>query len=94
MSEFSPMLSQLEQIITTNTVKYLGDKPAKEKTVENVERVAQKQLDYFIDGMIRQDEKLWQKWKGGHPFKAKAAINKVTMEFKIQIEESKQENKW
>ena len=94
MSEFSPMMLQMEMNIQQNTVKHFGPLPAKDKTIEKVEAFAQRQLDIFIEALIRESPEMWQKWKGGHPFKAKAVINRATLAFGIKIIEPEEKGKW
>jgi hypothetical protein len=55
------------------------------KTLEKVETFAQKQLNMFLEGMMKESPDLKRNWKNGHPFVAKAAINRETLGFEIQI---------
>jgi len=81
------MIATLEKLIRKNVVMHFANQPNGEKTVERVEAFAQKQLDFFMDGMAKQSPDLAKNWKNGHPFMAKAAINKETMSFEIVIVE-------
>jgi hypothetical protein len=81
------MLTTLEKLIRKNVVLYFANRPAEDKTVEKVEAFAQKQLDFFINGMIKQSPDLQKAWKNGQPFMAKAAIHRETLSFEIQIVE-------
>jgi hypothetical protein len=81
------MLSTLEKLIRQNVVLYFANRPAEEKTLEKVEAFAQKQLDFFINGMMKQSPDLHKAWRGGHPFMAKAAIHRETLSFEIKIVE-------
>ncbi len=81
------MLTQLEKIIRKNVIMYFASKPNGEKTLEKVEAFANKQLDFFLDGMMKQSPDLTRAWKNGHPFTAKAAINRETLDFEVQIVE-------
>jgi hypothetical protein len=81
------MLTTLEKLIRKNVVLYFANRPAEEKTVEKVEAFAQKQLDFFINGMIKQSPDLQKAWKNSNPFMAKAAIHRETLGFEIQIVE-------
>lgn len=81
------MFALIEKLIRKNVVMHFAEKPNEEKTVDNVEAFAQKQLDFFIEGMKKQSPELMKTWKSGHPFLAKAAINKETLSFEIQVVE-------
>jgi hypothetical protein len=94
VSESSAMMFQLEKNIQQNAVKHFGPLPPKDKTVEKVEAFAQRQLDIFIEALIRESPEMWKKWKGGHPFTAKAVINRATLEFGIKIVEPGEKGKW
>ena len=80
-------LALIEKLIRKNVVMHFANKPNEEKTLVNVEEFAQKQLDFFMDGMAKQSPDLFRAWKRGHPFMAKAAINKETLSFEIMIVE-------
>ncbi len=81
------MLKTLEKLIRKNVVMHFANQPNEAKTLDNVEAFAQKQLDFFIDGMRKQSPELTRTWKNGNPFQAKAAIHRETMGFEIQIVE-------
>jgi hypothetical protein len=87
MPPSNSMFALIEKLIRKNVVMHFASMPNEEKTVDNVEAFAQKQLDYFIDGMKKQSPELMKTWKNGHPFLAKAAINKETLSFEIQVVE-------
>ena len=88
VSPTNPLIGQMEGIITQNVVKYFASLPPEQKTVEKVEYYAQKQLNILMDGIMKESLDLRKKWKSGHPFKAKAAIDKESLSFRIQIIES------
>jgi hypothetical protein len=81
------MLATLEKLIRKNVVMHFANQPNEAKTLENVEAFAQKQLDFFINGMAKQSPELARAWKNRHPFLAKAAIHRETMGFEIKIVE-------
>ena len=81
------MLTEIEKLIRKNVIMYFAGQPNSEKTVDKVEAFAQKQLEYFIDGMMKQSPDLFRAWRGKNPFLAKAAINKESLSFEIQIVE-------
>ncbi len=87
MPESKGMLTEIEKLIRKNVILYFANRPSEEKTLEKVEAFAQKQLDFFIDGMMKQSPEVFRAWRGKNPFIAKAAINKETLEFAIQIVE-------
>jgi hypothetical protein len=87
MPEPKSMLTEIEKLIRKNVVLYFANRSSGEKTLEKVEAFAQKQLDFFIDGMMKQSPDLMKMWRKGHPFVAKAAINKETLSFEIKVEE-------
>jgi len=81
------MLKTLEKLIRKNVVMHFANQPKEATTLENVESFAQKQLDFFIEGMKKQSPELTKAWKGANPFQARAAIHRETMGFEIQIVE-------
>jgi len=81
------MITNLEKVIRKNVLMYFARKANSEKTLANVEDFAKKQLDLFIAEMMKADSTLQRNWRNGHPFAAKAAINKETMDFEIKIVE-------
>lgn len=81
------MLQTLEKLIRKNVVMYFANQPNEAKTLANVEAFAQKQLDFFIEGMKKQSPELTKIWKEKNPFEAKAAIHRETMGFEIKIVE-------
>jgi hypothetical protein len=87
MPESSNILSQMEKLIRKNVVMHFASKPNSEKTLENVEAFAKKQLDFFMAEVMKNNPGLQRGWKNGHPFVARAAINKETLSFEIQIVE-------
>ncbi len=93
MHEPNSMLSQMEKLIRKNVVMHFANKPNSEKTLANVEAFATKQLDFFIAEVMKNNPGLQRGWKNGHPFTAKAAINKETMDFEILIVE-REPGKW
>jgi hypothetical protein len=93
MPPTNSMLATLEKLIRKNVIMYFANQPNEEKTLEKVEAFAQKQLDFFMDGMAKQSPDLAKDWKNGHPFLAKTAINRETMAFEIMIVE-KEAGKW
>ena len=87
MSPTNPMLAQIEKLIRQNVIMNFAKRPNEEKTLEKVEEFAKKQLDFFMDGLMKQSPELKRMWKNGHPFVAKAAINMETLAFEIQVVE-------
>ena len=85
MPPSNSMLGEIEKLIRKNVIMHFANKPNEEKTLAKVEAFAQKQLDFFIDGMMKQSPEVFRAWRGKNPFIAKAAINKETLEFAIQI---------
>jgi hypothetical protein len=86
MSDLS-MFTQIQLLIRQNVVRHFANMPNSEKTVDKVEAFAQKQLDFFVEGLKKQSPDLAKIWKNNHPFLAKAAINTKTLTFEIQIVE-------
>jgi hypothetical protein len=85
--EPSNMLGEIEKRIRQNVILYFAKRSSEEKTLEKVEAFAQKQLDFFIDGMMKQSPDVFRALRGKNPFVAKAAINKETLDFAIKIVE-------
>ena len=81
------MFAQIQLLIRQNVVRHFANLPNGEKTVDKVETFAQKQLNFFVEGLKKQSPELAKTWKNGHPFLAKAAINKESLSFEIQIVE-------
>jgi hypothetical protein len=93
MAESKGTLGEIEKLIRKNVILHFASQPSSEKTLEKVEAFAQKQLDFFIDGMMKQSPEVFRAWRGKNPFTAKAAINRETMDFQIQLVE-KESGKW
>ena len=87
MPDSQGMLTEIEKLIRKNVIMHFANKPAEEKTLEKVEAFAQKQLDFFIDGMMKQSPDAFRALRGKNPFLAKAAIDTKTLSFAIQIVE-------
>ncbi len=87
MPESKGMITEIEKLIRKNVILHFASKSSEEKTLEKVEAFAQKQLDFFIDGIMKQSPDVFRAWRGKNPYVAKAAINKETLEFAIQIVE-------
>lgn len=85
MPESKGMLTEIEKLIRKNVIMHFANKPNEEKTLEKVEAFAQKQLEFFIEGMMKQSPDAFRALRGKNPFVAKAAINKETLSFEIQI---------
>ncbi len=85
MPESRGMITEIEKLIRKNVILHFANKPKEEKTLEKVEAFAQKQLEFFIDGMMKQSPEVFRAWRGKNPYVARAAINKETLEFAIQI---------
>jgi hypothetical protein len=93
MADAKGALGEIEQLIRKNVILNFASQPPAEKTLEKVEAFAQKQLDFFIDGMMKQSPEVFRAWRGKNPFVAKAAIHKETLSFEIQLVE-KEPGKW
>ena len=88
MAPVNQILPEIEKLICKNVIRYFSNQPDKLKTLPHVETFAQKQLDFFIQGLMQQSPNLMKLWKKGHPFIAKAAINHKTLDFEIKIIET------
>ncbi len=96
MHEPNSMLSQMEKLIRKNVVMHFANKTAElgKNPRQRVKPFAVKQLDFFIKPkLMKNNPGLQRGWKNGHPFTAKAAINKETMDFEILIVE-REPGKW
>ena len=87
LNSSNSMLSTLEKLIRKNVVLYFANRPAEDKTLEKVEAFAQKQLDFFINGMMKQTPDLMKAWRKGFrvaslPVAARVADGRSTSHFR------------
>jgi hypothetical protein len=68
MSLPAPVVKQLQKLLQDNVNRYFGPLKPAEKTPDKVQAFAQNQLDFFINGIVRESPELRLKWVKGHPY--------------------------
>lgn len=80
-------LDQIKKLVNENVNKYFGPLKPAEKTPDKVKFYAQKQLDFFLNGLARQSLELQQEWAKGHPYHVHLRISPAANKFEIEITE-------
>jgi hypothetical protein len=79
------VVKQLQKLVQENVNKYFGPLKPAEKTPDKVKFFAQKQLDFFINGIARESRELQMKWAKGHPYHVHTRIQPNSTLFEIEI---------
>ena len=80
-------VQQLRKLVQDNVNKYFGPLKPAEKTPDKVKFFAQKQLDFFINGIVKEMPELRMKWMNGHPYHVHIRIMPNSTLFEIEITE-------
>jgi hypothetical protein len=89
MSLPQPALEQIKKLVNENVNKYFGPLKPGEKTPDKVKFFAQKQLDFFLNGLARQSMELQAEWAKGHPYHVHLRMSSTANKFEIEITEDK-----
>ncbi len=76
---------QLEKLIQQNVNKYFGALKPAERTADKVRAFAQNQLDFFINGIVKESPDLRMKWVNGHPYHAHLRIMPGSNLFEVEV---------
>lgn len=87
MSLPKPVLQQLQKLVQDNVNKYFGPLKPAEKTPDKVKFFAQKQLDFFINGIVKEAPELRAQWTNGHPYHVHLRMTSEANKFEIEITE-------
>ena len=87
MSLPKDVLKRLQQLVQDNVDKYFTPLKPAEKTPDKVKFFAQKQLDFFINGIVKEMPELRMKWANGHPYHVHLRMTPVANKFEIEITE-------
>ncbi len=79
------VLQQIQKLVNENVNKYFAPLKPAEKTPEKVKFFAQKQLDFFLNGLARQSMELQKEWAKGHPYHARLRIKPDSKTFEIDV---------
>jgi hypothetical protein len=79
------VIQQLQKLVQDNVNKYFSSLKPAEKTPDKVKFFAQKQLDFFVNGIVKEMPELRIKWAKGHPFHAHLRLNPQTRFYDIQV---------
>lgn len=85
MSLPKPVVQQLQKLVQDNVDKYFTPLKPAEKTPDKVKFFAQKQLDFFINGIVKEMPELRVKWANGHPYHVHLRMTPVANKFEIEI---------
>ena len=80
-------VKRLQELVQDNVNKYFGPMKPAEKTPDKVKFFAQKQLDFFITGIVKEMPELRMKWINGHPYHAHLRMSSTANKFEIEISE-------
>ena len=87
MSLPSNVIVQLQKLVQANVNKYFDPLKPAEKTPDKVKFFAQKQLDFFLNGIARESPELQKLWAKGHPYHVHLRMTAVAHKFEIEISE-------
>ncbi len=87
MSLPQPALHQLQKLVQDNVNRYFGPLKPAEKTPDKVKFFAQKQLDFFINGIVKEMPELRVRWAQGHPYHVHLRMSPEANKFEIEISE-------
>lgn len=87
MSLPKDVVKRLQQLVQDNVDKYFTPLKPAEKTPDKVKFFAQKQLDFFINGIVKEMQELRMKWANGHPYHVHLRMTPVANKFEIEITE-------
>ncbi|HEY5037584.1 MAG TPA: hypothetical protein VIJ93_00770 [bacterium] len=87
MSLPKDVVQQLKKLVQDNVNKYFGPVKPAEKTPDKVKFFAQKQLDFFINGIAKESPDLRKLWVKGHPYHVHLRMTSEANKFEIEITE-------
>jgi hypothetical protein len=79
------VIQRLRDLVQDNVNKYFGPLKPAEKTPDKVKFFAQKQLDFFISGIVKELPELRAKWAKGHPYHVHLRMSSVANKFEVEI---------
>ena len=85
MSLPQPVVQRLQQLVQDNVNKYFTPLKPAEKTPDKVKFFAQKQLDFFITGIVKEMPELRVQWANGHPYHVHLRMTSVAGKYEIEI---------
>ncbi len=85
MSLPANVIQQIQKVIQENVNRYFGPLKIAEKTPDKVKAFAQNQLDFFINGIVKESPELRMKWMHGHPYHIHLRMTSVADKFGIEI---------
>ncbi len=85
MSLPKDVVKRLRDLVQDNVNKYFGPLKPAEKTPDKVKFFAQKQLDFFINGIVKEMPELRAKWANGHPYHVHLRMTTVADKFEVEI---------
>lgn len=87
MSLPKDVVQQIQKLVQENVNKYFGPLKPAEKTPDKVKFFAQKQLDFFLSGIVKGMPELRMKWMNGHPYHVHLRMGAGSNKFEIEITE-------
>ncbi len=85
MSLPADVVKQIQKLVQDNVNKFFGPLKPAEKTPDKVKFFAQKQLDFFISGIVKEMPELRMKWMNGHPYHVHLRLNPADQRFEIEL---------
>ena len=87
MSLPKDVVQRLQALVQDNVNKYFNPLKPAEKTPDKVKFFAQKQLDFFINGIVKEMPELRTKWAKGHPYHVHLRMTLEANKFEIEVSE-------
>jgi hypothetical protein len=79
------VIPQLQKMVQANVNKFFDPLTPAEKTPDKVKFFAQKQLDFFLNGIVKEMPELRTQWAKGHPYHVHLRMTPVANKFEIEI---------
>jgi hypothetical protein len=79
------VVQRLRALVQDNVNKYFTPLKPAEKTPDKVKFFAQKQLDFFLNGIVKEMPELRIKWANGHPYHVHLRMTSAANQFEIEI---------
>ncbi len=79
------IISQLTRILQASVDKHFGHMRPNNRSLDAARDHAQKLLDQYIDGLMKESPELKKQWALGHPFLVLCTVSLETRSYKISI---------
>ena len=79
------IVSQLTRILQQSVDKHFGFMRPNNRSLEAAREHAQKLLDQYIDGLMKESPDLKKQWALGHPFLVLCRVSLETRSYQVSI---------